>query len=991
MTRLFCNEFDQVAAARPRHVAIEQDGWRRCSYAELQSMSREIEMQIREAGVGRQSVVVIEIEKSIEYIASLIAVWRAGCVAVPLPGVIPEAARGDLRRRCGAVATLRHDSTSSSGLQVDLQGDGKIFHAEKRGDRRDRSDDLAYLFFTSGSTGVPKGVLLSHCGLVPVLSDQIVKFQMGHHTRSLFYLSTCFDASLSDLGTALLCGGTLVIESDIQSLSVASLMCRIGERQITYADLPPAILSRVAKLELELPPTLSTVVVGGEVCSSSAIDWFSSRLDLYNVYGPTEATICTSVQRCRPGESPSLGAAIAGMRYRVESIDEADPTEGELWISGPGLAIGYVDDSELTEQKFVIRSGTRWYRTGDHVRVDARGQVFFLGRLDQQFKLLGQLVEPEQIRVCLLNQDSVGDAVVIPVRNQHRKVVSIAAVVAVNDGCDLSGDVLRERLAQSLPKWMVPATIKIVDSIPKTAAGKTDLAKAGTLVNDERRSNDRLVDGPEICALHATALHRIWAQVLGHGNFGWDDSLGSCGGSSLDAMEILAAARAQGLPVDLSDLQCKSLRECLSGCGGQVAMSTDELGQLIAATEPCPQRTAQTSVSAAERSILLTGSTGFLGTWVLENLMKLAPDIRVTCLVRGRDPDHGRSRIELARRRYLGPGPRSLGTGNVEVICGDIGQANLGADDSQWSRLSDQITDVFHCAAQVHLLKDLNAMRRVNFDSMLAIASLASQGRPKSIRYASTLSVFAATDREESCYFETDRLDQPANVFGGYGQTKWAAEKLLWSIDQDPLATVFRFGLLTGDTERCVGPRHDQLAMTTRGLAILGQYPAGTESLCFDVTPVDQAARGAVRLMLEDHIGAFHLCGPTSVSLDRWIEAMRRSGIDLDPVEPQVFWRSARQFQDDSASDPQQVRDVAAATLALRYRATLQTPAEYGTGLGDLSDRSFDLFLATKTRFDASRTDGILQAFDEQVRKADDALLRRMVRVMLNSVMGVVA
>ncbi|WP_372899498.1 SDR family oxidoreductase, partial [Stieleria sp.] len=228
-----------------------------------------------------------------------------------------------------------------------------------------------------------------------------------------------------------------------------------------------------------------------------------------------------------------------------------------------------------------------------------------------------------------------------------------------------------------------------------------------------------------------------------------------------------------------------------------------------------------------------------------------------------------------------------------------------------------------------------------------------------------------------TCFDEMDRLETPARVIGGYGQTKWAAEKLLWSIAGTQIPAIYRLGLLTGDTKHGVGGLHDQLAMFTRGIALLGQYPEGIDDFCFDVTPVNQAARGIVRLLLDNHSGAFHLCGPQPVSASRWIGAMQRVGIDLAPVSRQHFKCTADRYQRDETNTNVDRRDVAAACLALTYRTTASD-----------NHRAMDLFLATKTRFDATRANHVLQPTGEQIRPVSDRQLQTMAGVMLKSIRG---
>lgn len=975
----FWIEFDRVAIESPEQVAIEQDDWRSCSYRELQSMSREIADLIHRANVVRQSVIAIRIEKSIEYVASLIGIWRAGCVALPLPDVIPEAVRNTNARRAGVAATLHPDSLSTLGIKLEVSCDRSVRH----------DTELAYIFFTSGSTGVPKGVAVTHRGLVPVLNNQIQAFQLDRKTRSLFYLSICFDASISDIGTALLAGGTLVIESDVHTLPPQALMRRIEERGITYADLPPAVVSQIGKLKCNLPESLVTVVVGGEVCSAEGIDWFSSQLSLFNVYGPTEATVCTSIKKCRPGELPTLGTPIADMRYHVEAVDghvsesssaTADRArtiidEGELWIAGPGLAAGYVDDPQLTAQKFVTRGSTRWYRTGDRVRRNASGECVFLGRLDRQFKLLGKLVEPEEIRKRILEHPSVAETAIVPLRDERGSVRAIAAIVSPNHSAGLCVRSLREHLQNTLPRWMVPTTIKVVEAVKKTATGKVDIVAASALANARDTELQSAPDSPT-----ATILRSLWVKVLGHDGFGWDDAFDSAGGSSLAAMELLAAAEANGLALNSANLQHQTLRESLRDCQSTNAATTAGttaglnfiVRQLSAAVPDLP---VVEPIKNRDRVILLTGATGFLGTWVLDALLREHHGTKLTCLVRAHDSTQALQRINHSRRMFLGSDADALRSDDVQPICGDLAAHRFGLSDHQWSRIADQTTDLVHSAARVHLLDDFQTMRSVNLDSLATLARLACDRRPKAIHYASTLSVFVATDREEMCYHEVDRLETPARVFGGYGQTKWAAEKLLWSIAGTQAPTIYRLGLLTGDTRHGVGGLHDQLAMFTRGIALLGQYPEGIDDFCFDVTPVDQAARGITRLLLANHSGAFHLCGPQPVSASRWLRAMQRVGIDLTPVSRQHFQCTADRYQRDATNTDVDRRDVAAACLALTYRTTASD-----------NHRAMDLFLATKTRFDATRADQVLQPTGEQIRSVSDRQLETMADVMLASI-----
>ena len=315
-----------------------------------------------------------------------------------------------------------------------------------------RADDLAYVIFTSGSTGRPKGVMVAHRGIVPMLDDQVVAFGLRPGCRALWLLSPAFDASLSDVGTALLAGATLCIEPDGPLGPAAGLLDVLRGRGITHVDLPPALLG---VLDLAgLPDCVETIVIGGEPCPPEVVRRWAARVRLVNVYGPTEATVCTSLCVCDPVAwiEPLLGRPIAGACYHVldESLRPVPPgTPGELCLTGPGLALGYLGEHALTARKFPVRNGQRLYRTGDRVVVRDDGEYVFLGRVDRQVKILGMLVEPEEVEARLREHPGVAHAAVVTrVLGRGRRQGLVAFVVPRDRAAAPTVADLRRHLAE---------------------------------------------------------------------------------------------------------------------------------------------------------------------------------------------------------------------------------------------------------------------------------------------------------------------------------------------------------------------------------------------------------------------------------------------------------------------------------------------------------------------------------------------------------------
>lgn len=956
MANLFCKELESVVSRQPTAIAIECDG-NRWTYAELWQRTNDVAGLIREC-VSPKQVVGINLDKSSQYVACLIGIWRANCVALPLSPRHPTSRSTDFLARAQAAAVIS-DVELDCGLPHLVSC--PIAHHSQIAEEP-APNDLAYVLFTSGSTGRAKAVAVEHAGIVPMLKSQITAFEMNTSSRSLFYLSTMFDASISDIGTALLCGGTLVLDSSINDLSVVDLFTRIDDLDITYADLPPAVMTRAAKLGLQSPSCLKTVVVGGEVCSAQTIRWWSLQLRLVNVYGPTEATICTSLNvlhECN-SEVPTIGTPIASMQYRIDP-DSSNPAIGELWISGPGLARGYMDDPALSNQRFVWRDGQRWYRTGDLVEFNAAGAYVFHGRIDRQFKLLGKLVEPAEIENAILRIPGVAASAVVPINNESGRPHAIGALIQCLSPEATDEHHIRQRLGRSLPVWMVPQVIRISDSIPLTDSGKPDFARVAVQLQQRAHTACSTIPSDE----HAETLRRIWSNVLQlePETIEWDDDFFLLGGDSLSAMQILAQSRSDGIDVSIDSLyQGRTLRNCLRGTRiGRDSQSLESAADDLV-RHHCHSSTVDDS---KPRRYLVTGANGLLGTWIVEELLTHQTG-EIECLVRARDPQHGLARINSARTSLLGDECRQLTSSDVVVSCGDVGQPLWGSNE--WERLTNDITDIVHLAADVHLLNDFESLRPSNLNGTATAISLQQSGPPKFLHYASTLSVFVGSDSPQGIFFERDRLDSEVKLFGGYAQTKWAAEKLLWKRKINGLG-VYRLGLLAGDSVNGVGASADQLSLFTRGIAELGVLPLGFDSLCFDLTPIDHAAKTMAALIENQSDGSFHVCGRSKVTLGHWAEAMRSIGLEVQEVDLQTFHDAIHSQLIDGAEH------AAVACLSLYYRLAGQRDW----------DRTADLFLATGVQFDTCETDRQLANLDITIPNLDQSYLTKLVHQMMSA------
>jgi len=1043
---LFIPAFESIVAKYPGNAAVIVAGEVVFTYAQLAHRARSIALKLQSEGVQPEDVVGISIEKSADYICAMLAIWYAGAAFVPMDPVLPaerlqymadEASVKIVLVSCtlaSSSANRRASFANMTGVKVlDLAEQSEQSElGESFGYAAVGPNDLAYLIFTSGSTGRPKGVLVTHRGVVSFLHAQIAAFDLDSESRSLWYLSTSFDASVSDLGTAFLSGAAICIEPAERLQPGNGLEQILADRAITYVDIPPSILRLLDPAAL--PPSLKTIVIGGEACALDVVRSFAAKVKLVNVYGPTESTVCTSLGQCGVDWSrPLIGLPLPGITYHLldEDLNEIDGSEpGQLHIAGIGLARGYLNRPDLTEAKFIEhpRTGERLYRTGDLVTCTEDGQYQFLGRTDRQVKLRGMLVEPEEIEARLLQFAGVKRAAVLkrPVKPGVAREILVAFVEPNNDsglesgrysnadmeadldldlslGMDLSRRLdlveLREHLAQVLPKWMLPQRIEVLNPMPLTVTGKVDLSalRARQLELDAvsrgevtgAAASSSLASGSTTVVLSPTErlLTQVYKQVLGVDSVGKDDHFFDLGGDSFAVVEACVVASALGvaLPPTLlithplvselaSVLNNLSREQSLTASGGMLCSAIRQDISLSAEFEAMLERAAQRQQVQEKQpgNIFLTGATGFLGARLLSELLENT-NAQIYCLVRADSEEAGFERIERALGKHgLAVGDRS----RLRVICGTVDARQFGLNDLIWNELADQIDTIYHCAAQVNNLASYDELRQSNVVGTQEVARLLCSGRSKCLHYISTLSVFVATDCNHGVLLESDHLDDTAIVYGGYAQTKWAAEVFLRSLGgkAGPI-TYHRLGLITGDsvTGKCAD--HDFLDLFVNGLSSLGCAPQVSDDISVDITPVDYAAKAVIKLslaaMASSKFDTYHIANSKSLTLKTLLAAMQAinsgDGKGLEIVSPS-------QFQKQLLSRVSILGGAESAACMALCRLT---------GSDFEFFRTMDLFQATDVVFDDRNTKSILSPLGIVCPAPSDELVRLYLEQML--------
>lgn len=538
----------EQAARVPDAVAVAWPGGL-LSYGELEARANRAARCLEALGVGRETAVGLLMARGPDLICAMLAVMKAGGTYVPLDPSLPDARLGFM------VGDARPAVVIGDPVSVErLEHLAAVGHAhpiawnvlEARAAGLDgaplpdgvRPEDRAYVIYTSGSTGQPKGVEVSHVALRNLVDAKIEGFDVRPDSRVLQFVSFGFDVSVSDVLMTLAVGARLVLRPD-DAVGGERLAEVIREEAVSVIVLPASVLATAPSGNC---PTLRSVIAGGEACSSELVArWAGPGRRFVNAYGPTEATICSTMAVCRPGEGPpSLGEAIANTEIHVldGNLDPAPPgVLGEIHIGGLGLARGYRGRPDLTADRFIPNpfgpAGARLYRTGDLGRRRADGTLMFEARIDDQVKVRGVRIELGEIEAALRTHPAAQDALVLVDGEGAAKQI-VAYVVSVPGQAPTPAD-LRHHVRLRLPEAMVPAAVAILTAFPRTPNGKVD-RKALVRPEAER--------APPVAPRTVTEelLAEIWTEVLGRA-VGVEDDFFALGGQSILATQVVARAR----------------------------------------------------------------------------------------------------------------------------------------------------------------------------------------------------------------------------------------------------------------------------------------------------------------------------------------------------------------------------------------------------------------------------------------------------------------
>ncbi|MCF3119146.1 amino acid adenylation domain-containing protein [Streptomyces arenae] len=873
--------FEEQVRKTPNAPCVK-DGTVTVTYRQLDRRANAVAWRLRESGVLTGDRVAVVARLSAGAVAAMLGVLKAGGVYVPLDPSYPAGRLADMCRQVGVRAIVA-DRTSP-----DLPASRRVPVPHTAEHERElppavdgvSASDPAYIMFTSGTTGRPKAVSVPHRSPARLVVASRA-LDVSETDTWLATTSMSFDVSCFEIFGALLNGARLVVLHRHTLLTPDALAHRIKAEEATVMVLSAGLFHEVVSWRPEMFAQLRYLFVTADVVSPAsvrAVLRHGPPRHLVNAYGPTENGIfCTmhEITDLSDGQTsvPIGRPAANSLAYvvRPDGRQAAIGEQGELWVGGDGLAIGYHGDVERTSERFVDHrfpgaggDVQRLYRTGDRARWRSDGTLEFFGRLDRQVKLNGYRIELAEVESTLTAHPEASEAVVDVRESPSGRAQLIAWAVPCarsgrrrSDGGERAvfARQLRMFVADHLPAFMVPSTVHVVDELPRNTNGKVDRRVLPTIPADTPSAGGPPATETE----HIVA--EVWAELLALPDLGRDDDFFARGGQSLQAARAVAMLQNR---LVLPAAQTAPLIRALlaSPTVGAFAQAIDETignrgpkdGDVDLWAEarlgPVPDfPPAISRSSSTPGQVLLTGATGFLGAFLLDRLLHLT-DSTVHCLIRATDEPHARRRLTAAMRRF------GLTTDDtwrrVIAVPGDLASPGLGLSVDGFDALARTVDTVVHSGAQVNFAYPYAALRPANVDGTRTLLRLATTHHLKPIHHVSTIDTVTGDGflGQEQPPQDT-RLQDPDRLRTGYAQSKWVAESLLLEAARHGLPLiVYRPCEISGASGRGTWPTGALVCALIKAAWDTGVAP--DTPLPLNLVPVDHAADTFVHLLVNE-------------------------------------------------------------------------------------------------------------------------------------------
>ncbi|KAG9230845.1 hypothetical protein BJ875DRAFT_384242 [Amylocarpus encephaloides] len=931
------------------------------TYEELDKLSAPLACYLISRGVRNETLVPVCFNKSMYAIVCMVAVLRAGGAFVPMDPAHPPSRLQTIAQNTNARLILASPETSIlfSGLvsqTITVSGPFLASLSEPLNvlPVNVRTYNAAFVLFTSGSTGEPKGIVQEHASVCTSSLAHGRTLNMTPKSRVFQYAAYTFDVSMMDIFTTLIYGGCVCIPSEEDRRS--NIVGSINTMQVNWVLFTPSVAGLLSPEEV---PTLETLVLGGEAITQECILRWAHKLRLFNCYGPCECAAATILE-ISPGSGKISGIGRTfgcGISWVVDTRDHNILVPigaiGELAVEGPTLARGYLNDMEKTKSSFVKSpkwpsqiAGSRTrrlYKTGDLVRYLSDGSLEFVGRKDLQIKVRGQRVEIGEVEHYISIFAGVSLSTVISPKTGPYATKLVGVLQLLHPGSEntterrqlqllekhhvkitkFSSERLTSYLKAKLPSYMIPNHWLLVERIPLSVSGKIDRKAVGlwlaslyyptedmTIENDHR--NREISPDDSIAFKLSSKLKSLMCPKgiqLPSELLGQDWQLENAGIDSIQIISLIIFIKQEfniKLQVGVLLRSTATIRTIAQHIQGLQARSSLQMVETVASIDVQFQEYKKEmsihswSKSPIVQNVLLTGATGFLGSQILKQLCKRNEIEKIIVHVRAKSVSHGMERI---RRSATVAGWWSESyIRKIEVWIGNLDRPRLGLLPEQWDRLTgsapscNRIHGIIHNGATVHWNNEFSSLRAANVDSTLELVRVIDEN-PFILKLVYVSGGYHGT-LAASRHILKGQTDVLAT---GYSQTKFISQLIVQEYSQTSVrnqqrVAVVKPGLIIGTLDEGIANVDDFLWRLAASCIEIGSYNEADADCWLFISDVGHVASAIINscVATSDQVSSSEVDIFDGLLVRDFWSVLRECGFKLDPL-PQPAWMSALQ------------------------------------------------------------------------------------------------
>ncbi|MDD2627297.1 MAG: amino acid adenylation domain-containing protein [Clostridia bacterium] len=877
------------------------------TYLQLDKKSNQLANVLLQKGITKKDTIAIMLDKTEELIVSIIAVLKVGGNYIPIDYELPKNRIKYMLKDSNAKIILSKEKIiNNTNINKDfnieyisVNRNSEVFATSSDAEINIKvtKNDLAYIMYTSGTTGFPKGTMNSHGGVVRLVKNTNY-INILPEDKVLLSGTIAFDASVFELWSAILNGASLHVINKETLLNPESFEDYINNNNINVMLLTTSVFNKFAMYKPEVFKNIKYLITGGEVFPVEAgkrvLDKCKNTC-LINAYGPTENAVISTTYTLKNHKDISkevpIGKPISNsICYVYDKCNKILPMNaiGELVVGGYGLGKGYVNNEKLIKKLFLNDENSKYmvYKTGDLVKLNHDMNLLYRGRIDNQIKIRGYRIELEEIKNNIIKIEGIKDAYVI-FDNEKKRINSF---ILKDDTFKYKEEDIKNKLKKDLPNYMVPEVIVFLEEIPLNINGKVDIGALKNIKITKKKEKSKAETELE------KSLFSIWKSLLKKEEFGIDDDFFDIGGDSILATEFVMKSSQKQYSYTYADLyNYRTIRKLSNKLPNQLDemynisnYNYDKINNAIK---------NKNKKNNNKEDVLLTGATGFLGAHILSNMVDTSKSRKIYCIVRAKNGITGETRLKERMKFFFKNKYEGFFGTRIIVIEGDI------LEETIFSKVENinNIGSVINSAAVVKHFAERDLFLKMNVKVAINLAKLCIKNKMH-LYHVSTLSVcgnMLETGQieqkfEEKVNYSENELFIEQKLYNGYVYSKYIAEVELLKLCEEGLnLTIMRMGNLTGRyTDGKFQPNIEENAFVNRIKAFveLEMIPNKFKDVYIEMSPIDQAADIIVRALYDNcDYRILHIFNDNHIYMRELLQIIKELNIKIEEVTELEF------------------------------------------------------------------------------------------------------